>query len=127
MKKSTVMQQIKEELKQLAKYIRTHKNLSKEATRCFSKIGGDSYSYLKEYDECWKPVIEFRKENNIRYDVSSEFRHKHIAYCLVRGRTMEEIERYNHPGNEPNEKLVNQFKRALEDKLLIEKHENESE
>ena len=34
------------------------------------------------------------------------FRHKHIAYCLMRGRTMEQIENSNRIGNAPDMKFV---------------------
>ena len=34
-----------------------------------------------------------------------EYRHWHIAYCLARGRTMEQIERTCREDNYPNERL----------------------
>lgn len=34
------------------------------------------------------------------------FRHKHIAYCLMRGRTMEQIENSNRENNKPDMKMV---------------------
>lgn len=39
-----------------------------------------------------------------------EFRHKHIAYCELRGRTREQIEPKVKFNNEPNEFLINQIK-----------------
>jgi len=49
------------------------------------------------------------------YKMKREFRHKHIAYCEVRGRTREEIEK---PGdnNLADEKYIQEIK----DKLLKE-------
>jgi len=38
-----------------------------------------------------------------------EYRHRHIAYCLFRGRSMEQIERSNRQGNEPNEDYLEQL------------------
>jgi len=36
-------------------------------------------------------------------------RHKHIAYCLMRGRSYDKIERYTREGNYPNFKLVQEI------------------
>lgn len=36
-------------------------------------------------------------------------RHKHIAYCLLRGKTMEQIENKNREGNKPHQLLVDQY------------------
>ena len=41
---------------------------------------------------------------------SWEFRHRHVAYCLLRGRTIEQIERKVHEGNERSESLVEKYK-----------------
>jgi hypothetical protein len=47
-----------------------------------------------------------------------EFRHRHIAYCMLRGRSYEQIERKFREGHEPDmnyvEKLQEQFKTLLE-------------
>lgn len=42
----------------------------------------------------WKPSVKFAD--------SVEYRHHHIAYCLLRGTPYEKIEPKVHPGNEPN-------------------------
>lgn len=34
------------------------------------------------------------------------FRHKHIAYCILRGKSYEQVELKVREGNEPNKKLV---------------------
>ena len=44
----------------------------------------------------------------------SEWRHKHIAYCLLRGRTIDEIESYCHDDNKPNIQLVEKYKGEFE-------------
>lgn len=38
-----------------------------------------------------------------------EYRHKHIAYCILRGRTIDQIENKNREGNEPNQDLINEY------------------
>ena len=52
-----------------------------------------------------------------------EFRHRHIAYCLIRGRTMEQIENvdrnvepycYNKPNQKRIDKYIEEYKLALE-------------
>lgn len=39
-----------------------------------------------------------------------EWRHKQIAYCLLKGRTYEQIERVVRKGNEPNQALIEKYK-----------------
>lgn len=43
-----------------------------------------------------------------------EWRHKHIAYCLIKGRTLESIEGKCDHGNEPNLALVEKYKKGFE-------------
>jgi hypothetical protein len=40
------------------------------------------------------------------------FRHKHIAYCLMRGRTYEQIESKCREGNEPDQNLIREIQRT---------------
>lgn len=80
---------LKEELKDLAKTIRKQKS-----ERCADNCG---YVYGLD-DNRWLA------------------RHMHIAYCLLRGRTMEEIE--TNPRTEPNKKqyeLIMEEYRDVED------------
>jgi hypothetical protein len=39
-----------------------------------------------------------------------KFRHLHIAYCLLRGREYEQIERKCAEGNEPNWRYIDELK-----------------
>ena len=41
------------------------------------------------------------------------YRHKHIAYCLLRGRQYKDIEPKVNPGNEPDMDLVNSFQKVV--------------
>jgi hypothetical protein len=65
---------MKDELKQLAKEIREWKDNRKQDKRALLKM------------ELWdiQGKIDWRK---------NEFRHIHIAYCMLRGRTYEQIEK----------------------------------
>lgn len=40
----------------------------------------------------------------------SEYRHKHIAYSLMRGKTYEQIENFTRNGNKPNLRYVETIK-----------------
>ena len=84
------LKEIKEMLKKEAKEIRTLRHDCKDTQRGI-------------------------KEGKLVYqeDVASaswKWRHKHIAYCMIRGRSYEEIERKCHEGNEPSFQLVEKYK-----------------
>ena len=50
------------------------------------------------------------KISRTSYYPSWEFRHRHIAYCLLRGRTIEQIERKVRDDNQRDENLVEKYK-----------------
>lgn len=81
--------QIKEELKQLAKDLRIQKNLFKSKQR----EGTVGWSDLRE-----------------THQMKNEYRHKHIARCLLRGTPYELIEAKVREGNKPDMDLVEKFK-----------------
>lgn len=80
---------LKEELKVLAAEIRKENQEVKELQRAGKYAGNLQYGLL----------LKARK-----------FRHKHIAYCLLRGRTYEQIEQHCREGNEPDQKLIMEIK-----------------
>lgn len=86
--KFTKYPELKSELKQLAKEIRKWKRNRKEDRRFELKMS------------LWKiqGYVDYYKH---------EFRHKHIAYCMLRGRTYEQIELYCKVS--PNFDLVNKI------------------
>jgi len=86
---NSVKIQIKEELKQLAKDLRIQKNLFKSKQR----TGTDGWSDLRE-----------------TYLMKKEYRHKHIARCLLRGTPYELIEAKVREDNKPDMDLVEKFK-----------------
>lgn len=47
-----------------------------------------------------------------------QYRHKHIAYCLTRGRAMDEIENKVAPGNEPDADLINKYLKEYSDEVV---------
>ena len=42
--------------------------------------------------------------------LKSDYRHQHIAYCELRGKTREQIEKYHRDDNAPNETVIAQIK-----------------
>ena len=74
--------------------------------------------YLKLKNELKQAAIKIRQLKNQRKSSPNGYvagldnlrfttRHKHIAYCLLRGRTLEQIEpKYNEA---PNEKLIERY------------------
>src|SRR4030043_392970 len=79
---------LKEELKVSAVEIRELKNETKETQKKGNYAGSLQYALFK---------------------LSREYRHKHIAYCLMRGRSYEQIERKCREGNEPNKDLIQEI------------------
>lgn len=80
---------LKYELKELAKEIKNWKSWRKPKNR----VGFD----LQQWDV--DEAIYYR---------SRDFRHKHIAYCQLRGRTRQEIER-PAKNNLPDEKIIEEI------------------
>ncbi len=48
-------------------------------------------------------------DNYAVIDIKNEYRHKHIAYCLSKGRLYKEIENSVREGNEPSKFLVEKY------------------
>jgi len=85
-----VNQEIKQELKNLIEKIRIHKNNFKESQR----KGSPSWLDLQTYSRAqW------------------EYRHRHIARCLIRGRTYEQIEQKTRNDNKPSKDLIEKYKK----------------
>lgn len=59
--------------------------------------------------EIHKNLVQEIRKNRFPAD-SWEFRHRHIAYCLLRNRTMQQIENKVREGNEPSDRLIEKYK-----------------
>ena len=70
-----------------------------------------------------KLAAQIRSEKGTDYD-SYLFRHNHIAYCELRGRTRSQIE-VPRDGNEPSESLIEKIKNEWNKKIIAWKEENE--
>jgi len=82
-----LLKEMKEDLKELALAIRNGKDGRKPKNRNVTNI------------------TDFRNLGRNRF----EFRHMHIAYCLMRGRKMEQIEQPRE-GNFPKEAVIESYK-----------------
>ena len=103
--KSQVIQNIKTDLKQLAQSIRDTKFIRKPINN-------------KENLPAWKVAMTL---NQYQY----KFRHMHIAYCILRGRTYAQIENPEE-NNKPNMKKVDEYLVAFK-KLLANEQPNKEE
>ena len=78
-------------------------------------------------------IKEYRKDwNHKPHSLCQDYRHRHIAYCLLRGRTLEEIETpgYNYLGerkNPPNKKKYEAHLAVFTEALEKERAERLSE
>ena len=82
-------QQLRSELKDLAKRIRHNRMALKEYQRSHYGNHGALGIVL----------------NKLRW----EYRHKHIAYCLMRGRTIEQIEGKTRDDNRRDDELISKY------------------
>ena len=87
------VKEVKEELKKEAKEIRSLKHACKNCQRG---------THEGEYVGQWKVD-----------SASWEWRHKHLAYCMLKGRSYEEIERKCSDDNKPDFKLVEKYKEEI--------------
>lgn len=93
------IKELKSLLKELAVHNRKYKAMYKEAQR----------SSVADHRAKWDALYAFQ-----RTGPKGNYRYMHIAYCLLRGRTYEQIENKVKPGNEPSwsavEAIMNQFR-----------------
>ena len=82
--------QLKEELKAEALEIRQLRKEHKELQR-----SGDSYGYVTKLE-----------------NLKNKYRHRHIAYCLLRGTPLERIERTNYKAGPPNMRVIEELMTA---------------
>lgn len=116
---SIALKTLKEELKNLATTICESKDTFKGSQRVISKAQVDEVPY-QQMNPLWQ---DFYKKHVTMYKAQYEFRHRHIAYCLVRGTPIEKIETLPKDGirsNKPNMDYVNKLVTELNTKLAEE-------
>jgi len=86
-------------LKGLSQQIR---ELKRELKQYYTDVRNMKWSDVeKKYKGRYSYTIE-RDIKKAKY----EFRHQHIAYCLARGKTYEQVEQKVRENNEPNQEYV---------------------
>lgn len=91
------IKQLKQELKVLAALIKEQKVRYKNCQRATSAT----------HNQMWSDFWKWERENS--NPSSRIYRHKHIAYCLLRGKKYEQIENKVREGNEPNFSYIEQI------------------
>lgn len=104
MEDKTMYKEIKERLKNYAKEIKDVKRLRKPS------------NWTKEDQKIRGPMFDVQSSlNQLKY----HFRHIHIAYCEVRGRTRDQIEKPSE-FNKPNQKYIDKIKEEILQKIKDE-------
>lgn len=100
---NTKMLSIKEELKSITKEIKSTKQEYKQ----YQKSGLAFRENLFDPDsENKKKVWRLWGLGDVVEKLSKDFRHKHIAYSLLKGNKYEQIEKSVRKGNEPDWNLI---------------------
>lgn len=87
----------------------------KELKSLLKELAAHNRKYKAMYKDCqrgkvkWEDLWAFSRSGP-----QGNYRYMHIAYCLLRGRTYEQIENKVKPGNEPSwsaiEAVMSQFR-----------------
>jgi len=94
--RTTAMLKIKNELRLCADLIRAKRKHFRETVSRLSKSGGNTSTWHNK---------DLRELTTQLARLQHEFRHKHIAFCLLRGRGREQIET-PAKDNPPNEDVI---------------------
>jgi hypothetical protein len=97
LKMETKLQTLKNELKDLASQIKTAKQERKSVRFTGTRTIKSPNSWLTDAQYAFE----------VAKDLKEEFRSKHIAYCMIRGKEYEDIEKEVKSGNGPNWSLIN--------------------
>lgn len=89
--------QLKAELKVLAQEIRTLKPQTRQSNSILDKTfpqrhDWEQYKLIRDNDQYRDLNAKFYNNQSNLLNLQYKFRAKHIAYCMLRGRTLEQIE-----------------------------------
>lgn len=131
--------ELKAELKELAKSLKINKKDFRTTQSKYStferdhrkELGDRGYKNSKAWEKLYPLYRDLSSKENSLYitvkDQKYEFRHKHIMYCLARGKTYEQIEQKTRDGNEPNWSYINCLKKQYGfDEVEKEKEKEEA-
>lgn len=107
-----VLKKEKAELKSIALSIRTTKSLLKD-THQKKDILNEGNHHTKIV---WGNIHPFYLEKKLK-DLKIEYRHRHIAYCIIRGKRYDQIE--NSTKNSPNSELYSNYREKLHSDISL--------
>ena len=97
---------IKNEINNLAKELSETKLKYKQLQSKNSKLyRGKTMTWQETREAYGEEWSAFSRKNRLKND----FRHRHIAWSLIKGRKYEQIERYTRPDNEPDTQAINVY------------------
>lgn len=126
-----LLKKMKSELKEMAANIRASRRESRDIESKFSHWQ-NAHPKCHEYGsserkEMWAFSTEQHKTRKFPWVASpAEFREKHIIYCLLRGRTYEQIEPKVRQGNEPRWDRIDKALEVARQQLDKERAEYEA-
>lgn len=87
------------------------KEKREELRKWFRETAEEIRAYRRKFKEHCKSGFTTDwswRDSSAQWKLSHDFRHRHIAYCLLRGRKREQIEKPREH-NLPNEKLIQKY------------------
>lgn len=82
------------------------KEILKKEAKALTALKAEIKEKMRNGEDTW------REQGNL-YSNKYTWRHKHIAYCLLKGRTYEQIERKCGEDNKPNQRLIDKYKEEV--------------
>ena len=102
MERKTYIKSKKFYLKGLSHQLRQYKQELRQFHKDFREMS------FNEANEKHKNRWSYQIERDIK-KAKYEFRHEHIAYCLARGRSYEQVEQKVRENNEPDEEYIREL------------------
>ena len=94
-------------------YIQSRKYFIKGLAQQLRELKRELRQYYDDINSMKWPDVEKKYKGRYSYDIERdikkakyEFRHQHIAYCLARGRSYEQVEQKVRENNEPNQEYI---------------------
>lgn len=94
-------------------YIQSRKYFIKGLAQQLRELKRELRQYYDDINSMKWPDVEKKYKGRYSYDIERdikkakyEFRHQHIAYCLARGRSYEQVEQKVRENNEPNQDYI---------------------
>jgi len=116
--KSKVFAQIKQHNKELAQLIK----MDRREDISYVEFEEKKKEFIKKFREI-RCFFNYKNEPAFRYELSKEFRHHHIAFCELRGRLRDEIEKPAN-NNLANEDVIEKIKNHWKYLFSLENEEN---